>query len=114
MIEIFLGLVGRLPVWLLLSLSVAGVIGGDFFAKYWSLHRQPHLFGLAILGYLVSSVFYIPTLLRKGLVITSVIWGVASTIGFIVIGILVFKEELTPLQSVATFLGTVSLLLFAF
>jgi len=34
-----LDLLAKCPMWLLLLLSSLGVIGGDYYAKYWSLHR---------------------------------------------------------------------------
>jgi multidrug transporter EmrE-like cation transporter len=104
-------LLAKLPIWLLLALSAAGVVSGDYFAKSWSLNQRGWVYGLAIAGYAVSALFYIPTLLREGLVITSVIWVVLSTIGFLVVGILIFHETLTPLQWVGVGLGIASLLI---
>lgn len=103
-----------LPVPLLLTLAVTGVVAGDFFAKYWSVHRQPHLFLLALLGYLASGLFYTPTLLKKGLVVTSITWTVASLIGFLIIGIVIFGEHLSAWQVVGVAFGVMSLLILAF
>jgi len=114
MIQPLIDLLSRFPIAVLLSLSIIGVISGDYFAKSWSVNRQPLFFILGMIGYLASGLFYTPTLLKKGLVITSVIWSVVSTIGFILIGVLIFKEELSPLQIAGVALGSVALVLFAF
>jgi multidrug transporter EmrE-like cation transporter len=86
---------------------------GDTFAKYWSLNPRWSIFIGAMLGYLASGFFYIPSLLREGLVITSVIWSLISIIGFLFVGLVLFKEHLTPVQWIAVALGIVSLLILA-
>ncbi len=103
----------KLPVWLLLGLSAAGVITGDYFAKYWSVNQRLLFVVLAVAGYAVSSLFYIPTLLREGLIITSVIWVVLSTIGFLFIGLVLFHETLTAIQWLGAGLGIASLLILS-
>lgn len=39
----------------------------------------------------------------------SVLWGVLSAIGFLIIGLFVFEESLSPVQMIAVGLGIVSL-----
>ena len=104
----------KIPVIVLLLISATGVILGDFFAKYWSLHQRTIFYVIAIVGYLCSSVFYIPTLLRQGLVVTSIIWSLISIIGFLFVGLVIFKETLTTLQMVGVGFGVVSLVILAF
>lgn len=104
----------KIPVIILLIISAAGVITGDFFAKYWSLHQRAIFYVIAIIGYLCSSIFYIPTLLRQGLVVTSIIWSLISIIGFLFIGLVIFKETLTVMQAVGVGFGVLSLVILAF
>lgn len=104
----------KLPVWLLLLLSAAGVIAGDYFSKSWSVNQRVSLAALAIAGYACSAIFYMPTLLREGLIVTSVVWSVLSIIGFLVIGLFVFNETLTPLQWLGVGFGVVSLITLSF
>src|SRR3989344_4468711 len=99
----------KVPVAMLLILSALSVIIGDFFAKYWSTKEKTLFLVIALLGYLFSGVFYIPVLKREGLVISSMIWVLLSTIGFIVIGTVLFKEPLTPMQIGGIAAGTVAL-----
>ena len=104
---------GKLPVILLIILSAASVTAGDFFAKYWSINTRSVFYVLAIMGYVGSSIFYIPTLLREGLIITSVLWSLLSIIGFLVVGILIFKETLTNLEIIGVMLGIASLVILS-
>jgi len=99
-----------MPVALMLVLSATSVVLGDLFAKVWSINQRGLFFGIAIVGYFLSGLFYIPTLLKKGLVITSVMWSLLSIVGFLLIGLLLFKESLTPLQIVGVLLGIVALI----
>ena len=74
LINAYLSLLGRVPVVGLLLAASISVIVGDYAAKAWSQsHREWYLF-LAFAGYFFSGFFYIPTLLRDGLIVTSVIW----------------------------------------
>jgi multidrug transporter EmrE-like cation transporter len=104
----------KIPVIVLLIISSLGVIMGDFFAKYWSVHQRAIFYVIAIVGYLCSSIFYIPTLLRQGLVVTSIIWSLISTIGFLFIGLVIFKETLTLVQMIGVGFGVISLVILAF
>lgn len=98
---------------MLLGLSAAGVIAGDYFAKFWSTNQKGIFVLLAVLGYAASSLFYIPTLLREGLVITSLIWSILAIIGFLVIGLFVFNETLSTVQWIGVGLGIGSLIILA-
>lgn len=109
--KLYVDLATKLPVWLLLFLSASSVVTGDFFAKYWSQNQRGWALALAFIGYFGSGFFYIPTLLREGLVVTSLVWDLLGLLGFLVIGLLVFREHLTSLQIVAAALGVVALIL---
>ena len=109
----FIALIQKIPVPALVALSASSVIIGDLLAKYWSIgFRTPLLIG-AILAYMLSGVFYVPTLLTKGLVVTSLAWSLLSIIGFMFIGLVLFKESLTMLQAVGAVLGVISLVLLS-
>jgi multidrug transporter EmrE-like cation transporter len=109
----FIEFFNKIPVGVLLALSASSVIAGDYFSKYWSIHQRPLFYVLAMLGYLFSGIFYIPTLLREGLIITAIIWAIASTAGFIILGVFVFQESLSSVQIVGIILGTASLILLS-
>jgi len=110
--QIFLNLASKIPVLVLLCLGVAMVLIGDVFAKLWSIHPDKSLFfWFTVVAYGLSSFFYIPTLLREGLVITSILWSLLGFIGFLFIGLVVFRESLTHLQIAGVAIGLVSLVL---
>jgi multidrug transporter EmrE-like cation transporter len=109
----FVQIAQKIPISVLLLLSGAGVVLGDTFAKYWSLNPSWSIFVAAMIGYLASGFFYIPSLLQEGLVITSVIWSLISIIGFLFVGLVVFKEHLTPIQRVGVSFGVVSMVVLA-
>lgn len=112
--QIYLTLASKLPVAVLLLMSAASVVTGDYFAKLWSTNQRPLFLVVALLGYFGSGFFYTPTLLREGLVVTSVLWSVLSIVGFLIIGLVIFKESLTTIESIGVASGVVSLLILAF
>ena len=104
---------GKIPVWILIALAAASVIAGDIFAKYWSQNRRLSFFILTLILYAGSGLWYTPTLLRKGLIVTSIAWTITATVGFLIVGMIMFKEHLTGLQIVGTVLGTVAIILLS-
>jgi len=98
-------------IYLLLLLSGAFVIMGDFFAKLWSIERGSWLFILSMIGYTISSLLYIPVLLKGDLIITALIWSLINIIGFSIIGLYVFKESLNALQLIGVILGVIAMVL---
>ncbi len=107
----FFNIFSKFPVWVLLCLAAISVVAGDVLAKYWSTNLKSVFYFLALIAYAFSGFFYIPTLLREGLVITSVIWSILSIIGFLAVGILIFKETLTSLQIVGVIFGILALVI---
>ena len=103
-----------MPVGLLLAFSVTIGVIADFFAKYWSVNQRAAFLTIALLGYLSSGLFYVPTLLRGGLIVTSMLWSVASIVGFMLVGWLIFKESLSSTQLIGVILGAISLIILAF
>jgi multidrug transporter EmrE-like cation transporter len=114
LINFYTQTLSKIPVLVLIILAALSVTLGDYSAKAWSINHKGAFLFFAFAGYFFSGFFYIPTLLKQGLIITSVLWGVLSTIGFLIIGFLIFKEQLTPVQVIAATLGIISILLFNF
>ncbi len=101
----------KFPVWVLLCLAAISVVTGDILAKYWSTNVKPVFYFAALIAYGFSGFFYVPTLLREGLVVTSIVWSILSIIGFLIVGIVIFKETLTPIQVVGVILGIAALII---
>ena len=109
----YLELAKRLPVIVLILLSAGATVSGDLFAKYWSTNNKTLFFVAAWIGYATSCIFYMPTLMRQGLVVTSIIWTLITVIGFLFVGLILFKETLTPLQIFGVVLGAISLIILS-
>ena len=109
--KFFLQVVDKIPVNIVLLLSAFFVILGDLLGKYWSINRKESFIIAALAASFLSGVFYYPVLLKEGLVVTSIIWSLLSIIGFLAIGLLVFKESLTTPQIVGVALGGVALII---
>src|SRR5258708_1160457 len=110
-IDLYISSLNKLPVLVLVVLAALSVIVGDYAAKTWSVTQSGFYLFLAFTAYFLSAFFYTPSLLREGLIINSVLWGLISTIGLLVIGLLVFREQLSWVQLVAVILGTISVLI---
>ncbi len=103
----------KIPLSLLFCISALFVGTGDYLAKKWSLAPSWGLLTSALGCYLVSSFFYLQTLLRKGLVISSLIWSIASIIAFLFVGLVVFRETLSTVQLLGVVAGIISVLLLS-
>lgn len=103
----------RVPVGVWLTASAIAVVAGDYAAKRWSLDRGGLLFWSAVVCYGLASQFYLPTLLRHGLITTSIVWVILSTAGFLILGTIVFHEHLRHHQWLGVIFGVVSILLLS-
>jgi multidrug transporter EmrE-like cation transporter len=110
---LFTEILPSLPMYLLIALSASGVILGDYAAKTWSIDRGALWLVLAFAGYFFSAFFYIPSLLKEGLVVTSLLWDLLSVVGFLFIGLVIFNEKLTTFQTVGAALGVVALIILS-
>ena len=111
--RLFVAILPKLPVFVLIVLSSVGVVMGDYFAKHWSVNKKGLFLLFAFIGYLMSSFFYIPSLLKEGLVVTSVIWSLLSILGFLFVGIVLFHETLNTLQIIGVVVGCIALVILA-
>lgn len=103
----------KMPLLLLFAVSALAVGAGDYLAKKWSLEPGWGSFSGALACYLASSFFYLQTLTRKGLVVSCVIWSIASIFAFLFVGIILFHETLSGVQLIGVVLGTITLLLLS-
>ncbi len=101
----------KIPLFLLFAVSALFVGIGDYLAKKWSIDHGWGSSAGSLVCYFSSSFFYLLTLTRKGLVVSCVIWSIASIIAFLFVGLVIYNETLSPLQTVGVVLGIVSLLL---
>ena len=99
------------PRWLsFLLLVVAFELLSDVQAKQFSLNGKLLFAVLAILGFVVTNIFWLVSLrsganLGKGAVLFSVLSG----IGAVIIGLFVYQEKTSPYQLVGLTLGVVAI-----
>lgn len=65
----------------------------------------------AIVAYVFYGLFFIPTLTKEGLIVSALSVILINIIGFVLIGLIIFKETLSSYQIVGLLLGTVAILL---
>lgn len=109
----FLAWSNKIPLILLFSVSAVCVGAGDYLAKKWSIEPGWGSFCGALFCYFSSSFLYIQTLTRKGLVVSCVIWSIASIIAFLFVGVVMFHETLSVVQITGVVLGIISLLILS-
>lgn len=85
----------------------------DIFAKEWSLGRRGLVFAiLALLGYLLANTSWLIALKNgSGLARGAVVFSVASALLATLIGLILYHERLTAIQTAGVLLGLVSLVL---
>ncbi|KKU98978.1 MAG: hypothetical protein UY32_C0009G0007 [Candidatus Jorgensenbacteria bacterium GW2011_GWC1_48_8] len=107
----FLTLVNKIPIIILLLISACFVAFGDFFGKTWSLNQKNIFYFLSFLSYGAVAIFYLPTLLRESLVVTTVIYSIFIIFVSMFIGMVIFGETLSLVRWVGVILGIVSLVI---
>ncbi len=109
--QAYIELVSRFPILLLIFLAVICGVSGDIFAKYWSVDHKLSYFLLVLFFYAGSAFFFVPTLLRESLVVISVIWTIMNITGFLLVGLVMFKETLTYWQIMGVLIGIVAVVM---
>jgi multidrug transporter EmrE-like cation transporter len=97
------------PVIVFYGTSLVFVLMGDYFAKAWSIEHSILNFTLASLGYFLSGAVYLPILLRQSLVVSATIWMILNIVGFVVIGMILYKESVNLWQAIGIGFGIISI-----
>ena len=113
MLQFWTSFTQKFPIIVLILLSASSVVFGDYLAKSWSLSQRSWLFLGAFIAYGLSSIFYVPTLLRESLIITSILWVLISTLWFLLVGLVLFRENLTTEQWIRAAFGVIALVILS-
>ncbi len=109
-----MGILTILPVWAWIIISTLFFAFGEFISKKFALNPSWMLFTLFIFIDLLSAAAWIPAIVQKNqLSITGVIWSVISLMATILIGLLLFNEKLTIIQSIGLVVGIISVILLS-
>ncbi|MEK7187666.1 MAG: hypothetical protein AAB691_02355 [Patescibacteria group bacterium] len=106
-------LLSKLPTIALLLIGAICVAVGDYFAKSWSVEQRDILYYIAFASYALSPLFYLPTLLKESLIVTTIIWSILIILVSITLGAIVFHETLSPLKWSGVILGLVALVILS-
>ncbi len=84
---------------------------GDFWLKKWSMGGENSLLWLGIILYLIGSAFWIVSLRYEYLSKAVSLFTVLNAIILIVVGVVVFKEDLSFINKIGLTLGVLSVIL---
>jgi len=103
-----------IPAWIWIAVSAIFFALGEFVSKKFALNPGWTLFITFLIVDIISASTWIPAIFEKNqLSITGVIWSVVSLIATVLIGLLVFNEKLTMIQSIGLVIGFVSVVLLS-
>ena len=103
------------PKWVyFLLVLVAFELIADVLAKQFALSGKLALGALALLGFVAANVAWLASL-RSGAELSrgAILFSVLSSIGAVIIGVVIFQEKATPLKLIGLALGVVSVALLA-
>jgi multidrug transporter EmrE-like cation transporter len=103
-----------LPSWAWIIVSGVFFALGEFFSKKFVLSPGWSLLVIFLVVDILSALTWLPAIFEKSnLSVTGVIWSVVSVMATVAIGILVFGEKLTIIQSIGLFLGLIAVALLS-
>jgi multidrug transporter EmrE-like cation transporter len=80
-------------------------VAGDILFKEWTIKNNNWLLFLGVLFYMVATTFWAFSLKYQGLAKAVVIFGVLTVIIGVLVGVLIYKEQLTSLNIIGIILG---------
>ena len=83
----------------------------DILFKYWSIENKNSLFILGMLAYAVGTVFWAVSLKYEFLSKAVSVFTILNLAAIVLLGVLVFKENLSLINKIGIVLGVVSIIL---
>lgn len=103
-----------LPAWLWILISALFFACGEFLSKKFTLNPGWLLFLIFIVVDALSAITWLPALFEKNkLSTTGVVWSLVSLMATVAIGVLVFDEKITFVQSLGLATGLISITLLS-
>ena len=101
-------------VWLILLLLILTEAGAELSLKQWAKTNKNYFVGIGILLYIVVSLlFAYVNKHSSNLVQINTLWQVGNIIVIAAIGVILYKESISPKQTLAIVLAVISTLLMA-
>lgn len=101
----------RLIFFSLVIIAVALEVIGDVLFKKWSIEAQNLLLIIGLLVYFIGAVFWAVSLKYELLSRAISIFTILNLIIIVLVGVFMFKEELSLINQVGIFLGVASIIL---
>jgi len=99
-------------VWLVLSAVFFAI--GEFLSKKFALNPNTTLVIIILLTYSVGVLFWLPAILQKNqLSIVGTMWSVLSLLTTVLIGVLIFKENLSLTGIIGIVFAVISIILLS-
>lgn len=99
-------------IWFWMAWSLLAYAVGECLSKWYSLTLLPAFAIGAVLAYAVGAACWLPALrIGQSLSVVGTMWNVGYVLITLGLGVLVFKEALTPLQIIGGTLGLASIIL---
>jgi multidrug transporter EmrE-like cation transporter len=99
-------------VWLVLSAICFAI--GEYFSKKFGLSPSYVLVACILASYIVGTLFWLPAIVQNNqLSIVGAIWSVMSLMATVLIGVLIFGEQLNALSLAGIFLGAIAIFLLS-
>ena len=103
-----------IPYWIWIAISAIFFAFGEFLSKKFALNPGWTIFAAFLIVDTISAAAWIPAIFEKNqLSITGVVWSIVSLIATVGIGILIFNEKLTLIQSIGLVTGLISVTLLS-
>jgi multidrug transporter EmrE-like cation transporter len=97
-------------IFLVIIVAILEVVG-DILFKEWVIHDKKYLMALGILFYMAATIFWAFSLKYQNLSKAIVIFAVLTLIVGVLVGVFIYKEELTTLNIIGILLGLASIIL---
>ena len=94
-----------------LIVSIVLEVIADFFLKKWSLENKNLLLFIGLLIYLIGTTFWAFSLKYEFLSKAISIFSILNLIAVVLVGVLIFKEDLTLINKIGIGLGIISIVL---
>ncbi len=97
-------------IFLVIIVSIFEVVG-DILFKEWTIKNDKFYLIIGIIAYLIATTFWAFSLKFQNLSKAVVIFGVLTIIIGVLVGVFIYKEELTTLNIIGVVLGLASIAL---
>lgn len=104
-------IIAKLVFLILITFAVAIEVVADIFLKKWALENRSLLFFAGIIIYTIGTIFWAISLKYELLSKAVSIFTILNFIAVVLVGIFIFKEDLSLVNKIGIVLGILSLIL---